>query len=71
MVDRMIMIPVKMPRELITALDQTVGKIGGNRSQFVRMAVIERLAVLAPLSGIEYRADGPSLSPTDESETPQ
>jgi metal-responsive CopG/Arc/MetJ family transcriptional regulator len=69
--DNMITVQTRMPPALLTAIDQTVGKIGGNRSQFVRMAVIERLAIMAPFSGIEYRADGPSLSPVNENEDPQ
>lgn len=68
--DNMIMVPVRMPPALLAAVDQTVAILGGNRSQFVRMAVSDRLDKLTSLSGLEYRADGPSLSPTDENEVP-
>lgn len=45
--DVMQMVPVRMPSELVDRIDGLVAVLGGNRSEFVRMAVEERLQRMA------------------------
>lgn len=80
-------VPVRLRQDQLAALDEAVKTLGGNRSEFVRMAVDERLQRLERIvTALQKEDDGdpfpavPSdqayhdaapLSPTDESEAPQ
>ena len=69
-------VPVRLRQDQLAAMDEVVTKLGGSRSEFVRMAVDERLKsmarVLSALGGnavptSEYH-DQAALSTTDEFE---
>lgn len=47
--DVMQMVPVRIQPDQVEKIDQMVAVLGGNRSEFIRMAVDERLARLAPV----------------------
>lgn len=47
--DVMQVVPVRMPPEQVNEIDALVAMMGGNRSEFIRMATDERLARMRPL----------------------
>lgn len=69
-------VPVRLRQDQLTAMDEALKALGGSRSEFVRMAVDERLKHMARvLSALEGNAvpvseyhDQAALSTTDEIE---
>lgn len=49
MSDVMQMVPVRLAPQTVGQIDALVTVLGGNRSEFVRMAVDERLERMAPV----------------------
>ena len=49
MSDVMQMVPVRLAPQTVGQIDALVTVLGGNRSEFVRMAVEERLERMAPV----------------------
>ena len=47
--EAMQVVPVRMPSELVEEIDELVAVLGGNRSEFIRMASEERLRRMRPL----------------------
>ena len=47
--DVMQVVPIRMPSELVEEIDGLVAVLGGNRSEFIRMASEERLVRMRPL----------------------
>ena len=47
--DVMQLVPVRIQPDQVEKIDLMVAVLGGNRSEFIRMAVDERLARMAPV----------------------
>lgn len=47
--ERLQLVPVRIPPEQVDEIDELVAVLGGNRSEFIRMAVDERLRRMRPL----------------------
>lgn len=64
--ETMEMVSVRLKPEQLEEIDQVVGVLGGNRSDFVRMAVDDRLTKLRSLvalsQGQDYDPTGAALS---------
>lgn len=43
------LVPVRIPPEQVDEIDGLVAVLGGNRSEFIRLAVAERLQRMRPL----------------------
>lgn len=56
-VETLEMVSVRLKSEQIEEIDQVVGVLGGNRSDFVRMAVDDRLAKLRNLVALSHGQD--------------
>lgn len=55
--ETMEMVSIRLKPEQIEQIDQVVAKLGGNRSDFVRLAVDDRLRRLSPLAQASHLDD--------------